>query len=107
MEVRIWIRCNSNPLSTWGLRFRLGRIPRCFWFCRNRIVNLGTKNIKAEIEIYFWYVQSNSYILIELFLINNMKALPCLDMFLLFSLGVITWFGAYAIEFLDQCFSWT
>ena len=47
------------------------------------------------------------YILIEVLLVNNLKALPWLDMFLLFSLGVITWFGAYAIEFLDQCFSWT
>ena len=105
MEVRIWIRCNSNALPTWGLRFRLGRIPRCFWFCRNRIVNLVTKNIKAEIK--FIYGMFNQYIDIELHLVNNLKVLPCLDMFLLFRLSVTTWLGAYAIEFLDQCFSWT
>ena len=106
MEVRIWIRCNSNALPTWGLRFRLGRVPRCFWFCRNRIVNLITKNIKAEIKFINTMLDQARF-LIELLFINNLKALPCLDMFLLFRLGVTTWLGAYAIEFLDQCFSWT
>ena len=68
MEVGIWIRCNSNTLPTWGLRFYLGRIPRCFWFCRNRIVNLVTKKIKVEIEIYLWYVQWNYIFSLNYFL---------------------------------------
>ena len=46
-------------------------------------------------------------IVIELHLVNNLKGFPCLDMFLFFRLGVTTWLGAYAIEFLDKCFSWT
>ena len=50
---------------------------------------------------------NQAYIVIELHLVNNLKGLPCLDMFLLFRLSVTTWLGANAIEFLDQCFSWT